>query len=133
MHWYVVQYSIDLRVNLLQIYVIDSADRRRIEETGIELTSLLEEEELAGIPLLVLANKQDLLNAMPAKEVGERRRFCTPSCLILNYRLPRRCCSTRCGTDNGRSKAVQRRPATDCRWASPGSSNTSNNDRIGGV
>ena len=54
----------------LQIYVIDSADRRRIEETGIELTSLLEEEELAGIPLLVLANKQDLLNAMPAKEVS---------------------------------------------------------------
>jgi ADP-ribosylation factor-like protein 3 len=58
-----------------QIYVIDSADRRRIEETGIELTSLLEEEELAGIPLLVLANKQDLLNAMPAKEVGHIPRL----------------------------------------------------------
>lgn len=53
----------------LQIYVIDSSDRRRLEESGEELLSLLEEEKLAGIPLLVFANKQDLLNALPASEV----------------------------------------------------------------
>ncbi|CEO97031.1 ADP-ribosylation factor-like protein 3 [Plasmodiophora brassicae] len=53
------------------IYVIDSADRRRIEETGVELNTLLEQEELAGIPLLVLANKQDLMNAMPAFEIAD--------------------------------------------------------------
>ena len=40
------------------IYVIDSSDRRRMEETGVELNQLLEEEKLAGIPLLVYANKQ---------------------------------------------------------------------------
>jgi ADP-ribosylation factor-like protein 3 len=52
------------------VYVIDSADRRRMEETGVELSSLLEEEKLAGVPVLIFANKQDLLNAMPPKEVS---------------------------------------------------------------
>mmetsp|Transcript_33010 Transcript_33010/g.47703 ORF Transcript_33010/g.47703 Transcript_33010/m.47703 type:complete len:189 (-) Transcript_33010:34-600(-) len=51
------------------IYVIDSADRRRMEETGIELQALLEEEKLAGIPLLIFANKQDLLNSLTAAEL----------------------------------------------------------------
>jgi len=54
------------------VYVIDSADRRRVQETGIELNALLEEEKLAGVPVLVLANKQDLLNAMPPKELSEQ-------------------------------------------------------------
>jgi len=53
------------------VYVIDSADRRRMEETGIELNSLIEEEKLAGIPVLILANKQDLITAMAPKEISE--------------------------------------------------------------
>ncbi|CAK4687047.1 hypothetical protein LEN26_016406 [Aphanomyces euteiches] len=52
------------------IYVIDSADRRRLEETGIELNALLEEEKLCSACLLVFANKQDLLNALPASEIA---------------------------------------------------------------
>merc|ERR1711988_1816539 len=40
------------------VYVIDSADRRRMEETGVELGQLLEEEKLAAIPCLVFANKR---------------------------------------------------------------------------
>jgi len=51
------------------VYMIDSADRRRTDEAAEELTSLLEEELLAGVPVLVYANKQDLLNAMTAAEV----------------------------------------------------------------
>lgn len=53
------------------MYVIDSSDRKRLEETGDELSKLLEEDKLAGVPLLVLANKQDLLNALPPDEVAE--------------------------------------------------------------
>eukprot|EP00033_Pygsuia_biforma_P000667 GCRY01000784.1.p1 GENE.GCRY01000784.1~~GCRY01000784.1.p1 ORF type:complete len:178 (-),score=25.53 GCRY01000784.1:199-732(-) len=53
------------------IYVIDSADRRRLEETGMELAELLDEEKLSAVPLLVFANKQDLLNAVSAKEIAE--------------------------------------------------------------
>lgn len=53
------------------IYVIDSADRKRFEETGQELAELLEEEKLSGVPVLVFANKQDLLTAAPASEIAE--------------------------------------------------------------
>jgi ADP-ribosylation factor-like protein 3 len=49
--------------------VIDSADTRRLEETGIELNFLLEEEKLTGVPVLVFANKQDLAIAATPKEV----------------------------------------------------------------
>merc|ERR1711988_1999135 len=53
------------------IYVIDSADRRRLEETGVELGQLLEEDKLAGVPVLIFANKQDLLNAISASEISK--------------------------------------------------------------
>ncbi|XP_075020005.1 ADP-ribosylation factor-like protein 3 isoform X3 [Calonectris borealis] len=56
----------------LLIYVIDSADQKRFEETGQELAELTEEESLTGVPLLVFANKQDLVTAAPAAEIAER-------------------------------------------------------------
>jgi len=40
-----------------------------MEETGIELTQLLDEEKLAGLPLLIFANKQDLVSALSAVEI----------------------------------------------------------------
>ena len=54
------------------IYVIDSSDRKRISECGSELSELLGEDELAGLPLLVYANKQDLIQALPAEELAEK-------------------------------------------------------------
>lgn len=51
------------------VYMVDSADKRRTDEAAEELQALLDEELLAGIPLLVFANKQDLLNAMTAGEL----------------------------------------------------------------
>lgn len=35
-------------VHIFQIYVIDSGDRKRFEETGQELGEILSEEKLAG-------------------------------------------------------------------------------------
>lgn len=52
------------------IYVIDSADQKRFEETGLELSELLEEPKLQGVPLLIYANKQDLLQAAQASEIA---------------------------------------------------------------
>merc|ERR1711948_174635 len=52
------------------VYVIDSSDKRRLEESGQELKELLAEDKLAAIPLLVFANKQDLLQATPADEIS---------------------------------------------------------------
>jgi ADP-ribosylation factor-like protein 3 len=57
------------------IFVIDSADKRRMEEAGAELDQLLEEEKLAGVPLLVFANKQDLMGAAPPQEIAELLRL----------------------------------------------------------
>eukprot|EP00929_Paragymnodinium_shiwhaense_P115249 TRINITY_DN839_c0_g2_i2.p2 TRINITY_DN839_c0_g2~~TRINITY_DN839_c0_g2_i2.p2 ORF type:complete len:178 (-),score=66.32 TRINITY_DN839_c0_g2_i2:298-831(-) len=52
------------------VYVIDSSDRRRLQESGQELAELLAEDKLGGVPLLVFANKQDLLQAVPADEIA---------------------------------------------------------------
>merc|ERR1712187_610590 len=54
------------------VYVIDSSDARRLEESGNELRELLAEDKLGGVPLLVYANKQDLLQACPADEITEK-------------------------------------------------------------
>lgn len=53
------------------VFVIDSADRKRLAESGSELQMLLDEDDLTGIPLLIFANKQDLLQALPADEISE--------------------------------------------------------------
>ena len=51
------------------IFVVDSADRRRMQDAHEEFNDLLREEELLGKPVLVYANKQDLRNAVPGREV----------------------------------------------------------------
>ena len=65
------------------IYVIDSSDRRRMEETGVELNQLLDEEKLAGIPLLIFANKQDLLNALSAQEITTGLNLHAIRCVVI--------------------------------------------------
>ncbi|CDF33531.1 Putative uncharacterized protein [Chondrus crispus] len=46
------------------IWVVDSADTRRLADCRKELEGLLKEERLAGASLLILANKQDLAGAL---------------------------------------------------------------------
>ncbi|XP_039624567.1 ADP-ribosylation factor-like protein 2 [Polypterus senegalus] len=46
------------------IWVVDSADRHRLEDCKKELSGLLLEERLAGATLIVFANKQDLPGAL---------------------------------------------------------------------
>ena len=53
------------------VYVIDSTDEQRMEETGIELDGLLGEQKLQNVPLLVFANKQDLFSAYSSEEISE--------------------------------------------------------------
>jgi len=53
------------------IYVIDSTDRNRFDETGQELQELLDDDKLSGVPLLVLANKQDLFSAAKASDIAD--------------------------------------------------------------
>lgn len=53
-------FYICIYVFILKIYVVDCSDKRRLEETSSELTELLTDEKLKGVPLLVYANKQDV-------------------------------------------------------------------------
>lgn len=53
------------------IYVIDSQDSERLGVTKDELISMLSEEELKGAVLMVLANKQDMPNAMTPAKITE--------------------------------------------------------------
>ena len=54
------------------IFVVDSNDKDRIEESAEELQKLLAEEQLINCPLLILANKQDLNDALPPGEIVEK-------------------------------------------------------------
>ena len=53
------------------VWVIDSADRLRMQECKQELHALLLEERLQGASLLVVANKQDLKGALREDEIRE--------------------------------------------------------------
>lgn len=53
------------------IWVVDSADRLRLDTCRQELDILLQEERLAGATLLVLANKQDLPGSLSSNEIKE--------------------------------------------------------------
>mmetsp|Transcript_86140 Transcript_86140/g.240898 ORF Transcript_86140/g.240898 Transcript_86140/m.240898 type:complete len:186 (+) Transcript_86140:97-654(+) len=54
------------------VYVVDSSDSRRFDESTKELKELLGDEKLQGVPLLVFANKQDILQAVSAAEITEK-------------------------------------------------------------
>ncbi|RCH81375.1 ADP-ribosylation factor-like protein 2 [Rhizopus stolonifer] len=51
------------------VWVVDSADRLRLNDCRKELHQLLQEERLAGATLLVFANKQDIAGALSEKDI----------------------------------------------------------------
>ena len=51
------------------VFVVDSNDRERMAECRYELHRVMEDKELEGSVLLVLANKQDLPNALSVDEI----------------------------------------------------------------
>ncbi|CEM07795.1 unnamed protein product [Vitrella brassicaformis CCMP3155] len=53
------------------VWVVDSADIHRLNDTRHELHALLKEQRLAGATLLIFANKQDLPGALSAQQITE--------------------------------------------------------------
>jgi len=53
------------------VYVVDAADKEKFETSSAELHELLGKTALAGIPLLVLGNKNDLPGAAGVEEIIE--------------------------------------------------------------
>ena len=54
------------------IYVVDSNDANRIAEAAESLHTVLNDEALRGVPVLVYANKMDLPNALTVPQISER-------------------------------------------------------------
>lgn len=53
------------------VWVVDCADRWRLELCRNELHDLLKEEQLGGASLLIFANKQDLQGALSTQEIKD--------------------------------------------------------------
>jgi ADP-ribosylation factor-like protein 2 len=53
------------------IWVVDSADRTRLQMCRHELDQLLQQERLAGASLLIFANKQDVAGALSTSEISK--------------------------------------------------------------
>ena len=51
------------------IFVIDSSDDIRMKECADELRCLVEDEKVAGVPILIYANKQDLDGSLSPEEI----------------------------------------------------------------
>lgn len=71
------------------IFVVDCADRDRIEEARHELHRIINDREMREAVILIFANKQDLQDAMRPAEIQEklglskiadRKWFVQPSC-----------------------------------------------------
>eukprot|EP00041_Stephanoeca_diplocostata_P006222 m.78543 g.78543 ORF g.78543 m.78543 type:complete len:186 (+) comp16241_c0_seq1:217-774(+) len=53
------------------VYMVDAAEPTKLESAKQELHALLAKEQLGGIPVLVLGNKNDLPNAMGVEQLIE--------------------------------------------------------------
>ncbi|XP_031549799.1 ADP-ribosylation factor-related protein 1-like [Actinia tenebrosa] len=65
------------------IFVIDSSDEKRLEESHNAFDEALKHEFLKGVPLLVLANKQDVPGSLSVDKI---QSVFHPECAILDGR-----------------------------------------------
>ncbi|XP_008291583.1 ADP-ribosylation factor-related protein 1 [Stegastes partitus] len=60
------------------IYVIDSTDEARLSESKEAFEKMISSEALEGVPLLVLANKQDVPNCLSVPDIKTAFSDCAP-------------------------------------------------------
>ncbi|KAJ3314814.1 ADP-ribosylation factor protein 3 [Boothiomyces sp. JEL0866] len=53
------------------MFVVDSTDRERIEECKVTLEKVINNNIVEGVPVLMLANKQDVKGALKLQEIQE--------------------------------------------------------------
>lgn len=53
------------------IYVVDSSDKDRIQQSKIEFDNVINEDSLKGVPIAVFANKSDIKDSMTPNEISE--------------------------------------------------------------
>ncbi|XP_042313793.1 ADP-ribosylation factor-like protein 14 [Sceloporus undulatus] len=85
------------------VYVVDSANIQRLEESKKELEIILKNEKIKNVPVVVLANKQDLPGALGAEEITKRLNM-KKHCHDRNWYI-QPCCAV---TGEGLSEAFQK-------------------------
>ncbi|NXY15802.1 ARL14 protein, partial [Atrichornis clamosus] len=85
------------------LYVVDSSDKRRLEESRKEFELLLKNESMKYLPVVVLANKQDLPGALNAEEITRRFKM-KKNCSDRDWYV-QPCCAI---TGQGLAEALQR-------------------------
>lgn len=53
------------------IYVVDSSCRERLQESRRSFEKMIDNDALFGVPLLIIANKQDIAEAATVTEVSK--------------------------------------------------------------
>ncbi|CAI9729713.1 ADP-ribosylation factor-like [Octopus vulgaris] len=53
------------------IYVVDSSDTLRMEESCKEFLAVIQHPEMQGVPVLILANKQDMSSAISTAAISD--------------------------------------------------------------
>ncbi|XP_053455793.1 ADP-ribosylation factor-like protein 14 [Nycticebus coucang] len=56
------------------LYVVDSTDRQRLEDSQREFEHILKNEHIKRVPVILLANKQDLPGALTAMDITRKFR-----------------------------------------------------------
>ncbi|KAH9519608.1 Auxin response factor 2A [Bulinus truncatus] len=72
------------------LFIVDSSDVSRIPEAKSELFSVIEAEEMRGVPVVVVANKQDLPGALSTSAVADKlglREMRDRKCLFFSLYL----------------------------------------------
>lgn len=54
------------------LFIVDSADAARMAEAGDELFSIIKSPDMRGVPVVVVANKQDLPGALSTSQVADQ-------------------------------------------------------------
>ncbi|XP_034294978.1 ADP-ribosylation factor-like protein 14 [Pantherophis guttatus] len=85
------------------VYVVDSSNKRHLEESKKELELILKHDNIKNVPVVVLANKQDLPGALSAEEITQRLNM-KKHCQNRNWYV-QPCCAL---TGQGLSEAFQK-------------------------
>ncbi|NXO21994.1 ARL14 protein, partial [Cisticola juncidis] len=62
------------------LYVVDSSDKQRLDESRREFELILKNDSIKNVPVVVLANKQDVPGALNAEEITRKfkmKKFCS--------------------------------------------------------
>ncbi|XP_004441757.1 PREDICTED: ADP-ribosylation factor-like protein 14 [Ceratotherium simum simum] len=79
------------------VYVVDSTDKQRLEDSRREFEHILKNEHIKNVPVVLLANKQDVPGALSAEDItrtfnvqrlcSDRNWYVQPCCAVTGAGL----------------------------------------------